>query len=191
MVDLTLFAKRIKRRSLAAGTLFFGGAFLMVLDFTTKLPTPTKGEFAFVWAFVMTLGGFFWWRSMELPSKEILQMAESRNGVLTVTEITTALDIRPELALRTLRFLAAKGLARSCWEQWEKNLWEFPDSVHLPIAQALELARTKGGRVALQDLIAGGHSVQVAEQTFTVLANKGLAHDETTGQTRSLVFTPQ
>lgn len=191
MVDLGSFAKRIRRESVAAGVLFFGGAFMMVLDFTTRLPTTEKGEFAFVWAFLMGLGGFFWWRSMELPLKEILQLAESRNGVLTLSEIATALDIRPGLALRALRALASAGLAHICWEDVQKNLWEFPDAVRLPIGQALNLARSHGGRVALGDLVADGHSVEVAEQTFEVLAGKGLARDEGSGGGRCLVFAEQ
>ena len=50
MVDIAEYARRIRRRMWAAGILFFGGALMMVLDFTTKLPTTEKGEFAAVWA---------------------------------------------------------------------------------------------------------------------------------------------
>ena len=115
-------------------------------------------------------------------------MAETRNGLLTVTEITTALDTDPGLVIRALKRLQAQGLARPCWQEWNKNLWEFPDCTHLPIAETIQLARESGGRIELQDLIAAGHSVEIAQQTFAVLASKGIAQDDTTAATPSLTL---
>jgi len=190
MVDITAFAKRIRKRTIAATSLFFGGSFMMVLDFTTRFPTQEKGEFALVWAFVMAVGVYFWYRSMELPLKEIMQLAESRNGLLTLSEAATALDVDPDRVADSLHCLERRGLAKPCWQELNKNLWEFPDSMHLPIAQTIDLARSHGGRVNLQDLVASGQSLELAQQTFSVLAEKGLAREER-AEGRSLVFEMQ
>jgi hypothetical protein len=180
MIDIAAFSRRIRRRAIAAATLFFGGAFMLVVDFTTRLPTAEKGEFAFVWVFLMAVGGFFYYLSMELPSKEVMQMAEDRKGLLTVGEIATALAINPDLALRTLHHLQRIGVAAPRWQELQKNLWEFPDYIQLPISQAIDLARQQGGRLTLQDLVASGHSVEIAQQTFDVIQEKGLARQQPT-----------
>jgi hypothetical protein len=57
----------------------------------------------------------------------------------------------------------------------QKNLWEFPDYVKLPISQVIDLAQKQGGRVTLQDLVASGYSLDVAQQTFDAIQQKGLA----------------
>jgi hypothetical protein len=179
MIDITQFSKRIKRRTITAATLFFGGALLLVVDFTTKLPTAEKGEFAFVWLFLMGIGGFFYYLSMELPTKEIMQVAKDNNGLVTVGEIATALDIKPDLALHALRHLQCLGIAEPRWEELQKNLWQFPDYTQLPIADAIDLARKQGGHITLQDLVAHGFTLEIAQQTFETLHKKGIAHDQT------------
>src|SRR5262249_27447882 len=111
-----------------------------------------------------------------------------RNGVLTIAEIAVALNINPSLAVRTLLQMQAVGLARPCWQEFDKNLWEFPDASRLPVTQTIQLARENKGTLTLQDLVAAGHSLEVAEQTFTVLAGKGIAQDERSEGPRRLVF---
>lgn len=177
MVDITAFAKRIRRRSTIAAGLFFGGALMLVIDFTTKFPTAAKGEFAFVWLFMMAIGGFFYYLSMELPTKEILQLAQDYKGLVTVGEIATGLGINPDLAIRALRHLQQVGMTEPHWQELQKNLWEFPDYVQLPIAEAIDLARKHGGKLTLQDLVARGYTLDVAQQTFETIQQKGLAHE--------------
>ena len=175
MIDISQFSKRVWRRSVIAATLFFGGALMLVVDYTTKIPTAEKGEFAFVWLFAMGVGGFFYYLSMELPTKEVMQIAEEHKGLVTVGEVSTALGINPDVALRTLYRLQRLGLASPRWEELQKNLWEFPDYVKLPVSQAIDLAQKQGGRLTLQDLVASGYSLDVAQQTFDAIHQKGLA----------------
>jgi hypothetical protein len=147
---------------------------MMALDFTTKLPTVEKGEFAILWAFAMAVGVFFWFRSMELPMKEIMQLAEQHDGLLTVTEIATAMSISPDVVVRTLRQLQARGLARVSLRSLDRNLWEFPDSTRLPITQALKIAEENGGYLTMADLINAGITLETAQQTMAVLEAKGI-----------------
>lgn len=174
MVDITDFSRRVKRSSILSGVLFFGGALMMAVDFTTRFPTTEKGEFAVLWAFAMVVGVFFWFRSMELPMKEIMQLAEQHDGLLTVTEIATAMDISPDLVMRALRHLQARGLARVSLRELDRNLWEFPDSAHLPITQALKIAEANGGYLTVADLINAGVTLEIAQQTLAVLQAKGV-----------------
>jgi hypothetical protein len=186
MIDIADFARRIRRRRILAGVLFFGGAGLMTVSLFTRLPVMVKGEFAAVWLFVMGIGGYFYFRSMELPVKEIMQLAEDKGGVLTLSEICTALGVDPDVALRALVHLQRVGVAAPRWQEIQKNLWEFPDAIKLPIGEAIDLAKEGGGRVTIRDLVAAGHSVEVAEQTFDAIAEKGLAQQETGSSGRCL-----
>ncbi|MGN6371284.1 MAG: hypothetical protein ACTHN5_23770 [Phycisphaerae bacterium] len=178
MINISQFSKRIKRRTFAAASLFFGGALMLVVDFTTKIPTAEKGEFAFLWLFLMGLGAFFYYLSMELPTREILQVAKDNNGLITLGELSTALDIKPDLALHALKHLQRLGLAEPRWEELQKNLWQFPDYTQLPIAATIELARKNGGNISLHDLVAHGYTLEVAQQTFDTLHKKGLAQNQ-------------
>ncbi|HUO07827.1 MAG TPA: hypothetical protein VM008_05980 [Phycisphaerae bacterium] len=187
MIDVAQFARRVRRRTRIAAVLFFGGALMLVVDFTTKLPTPEKGEFAFVWLFAMGLGGFIYYLSMELPTKEIMRVAKENNGLVCVGEIATTLDITPDLALRALRHLQRIGIAQPRWEELQKNLWEFPDYMQLPIADAIDLARKHGGKLTLQDLVASGHTLEVAQQTFETIQQKGLGRDQG-GETPAIIL---
>lgn len=67
-----------------------------------------------------------------LPKVQIMRLAESRDGLLSLSEITTALDIDPDIAIRTLKALAKAGIARQRWQEVQKNLWEFPDYMKSP-----------------------------------------------------------
>ena len=75
-----------------------------------------------------------------LPKVQIMRLAESRDGLLTLSEITTALDIDPDIAIRTLKALAKAGIAHQRWEEVHKNLWEFPDYSKRPIERLPERA---------------------------------------------------
>lgn len=177
MVDIGDFARRVKRRAMWAGALFFGGAAMLLVDFTTRFPTTAKGEFAILWAFAMGLGLFFWYLSMELPVREILRLAELRDGLLTLTEISTELNVTPGVALKALRHLQAHGLARVSWQTLEKNLYEFPDATDLPLGLAAELAQTANGQLTEAKLVERGVSARLAQQTIQALGQRGLIRE--------------
>jgi len=191
MIDIADFARRIRRRSILAGLFFFGSAAMLIVDFTTSLPTQVEGEFAFLWLFGLAIGAFFYFLSMELPKKEILQLAETHNGLLSLSEISTALAIDPQTALRTLLLLQRLGIAIPRWQELQKNLWEFPDYLKLPIAETIDLAKKHGGRLSLKDLISAGHSVDVAQQTFDALSEKGLAQKDPSATGPALILETQ
>jgi hypothetical protein len=167
------FSDRMRARARFAAILFFSGAVMLVVDFTTRFPTTIKGEYAIFWAAAMILGIFLYYRSLELPVREVLQLAQSHDGMLTLTEIATELDVSPDVAIRTLRFLAARNLARPSLQQIEKNLWEFPDCLKLPLAQAMDLAKENDGKLDLQQLMATGVSLESAQQTIDVMKARG------------------
>mgnify|MGYP001598852433 FL=1 len=188
MLDVRAFAKRVTRESIATALTFGGSAFMMVVDFTTDFPTAGKGRFAAIWAFGLALGAFFYYLSLELPRAEILQVAQDRGGVVSEGELATSLGVGPEIIKRTLAYLQQLGLACPKWQELEKNLWEFPDYVKLPMGQAIEIARKQGGRVSVADLLGSGHSLDVAEETLETLASKGLGRGEGTGDARAVVL---
>ena len=113
------------------------------------------------------------------PKKEVHALAESRSSILTLSETATALDIDPTLAEKTLKALSKMGIATQRWQDYRKNVWEFPDYIQLPIAQTLDLAKKKGGRISLNDLVASGQSIETATQTLDTLSErKGLAQQD-------------
>jgi hypothetical protein len=191
MPDLTAFSRRLRRLKTAAAALFFAGAGMLVIDFTTKFPTAQKGEFAALWLVAIAVSGYLYYRSMELPATEVLQLAEAKGGLLTLSEIATALNIDPALALRTLQYLQSTGVAAPHWQELQKNLWQFPDYLKLPLAQSLDFAKANGGRVSLKDLLAQGHSVDTAMQTFQTLTDKGLAQADPASPTPSVIIATQ
>ena len=132
--------------------------------------------------------------SRQLPKKEVMRLAEERGGLLTVSEITTALDIDPDRAKKTLQALSKDGIAAQRWEEFRKNLWEFPDYLKLPIVESIELAKAKGGRLSVQDLVASGHSPDTARQTLDALNSKGLAQEDPANSAtsdRAIIVTTQ
>jgi hypothetical protein len=130
-------------------------------------------------------------RTRRLPKKEVMRLAEQRGGLLTVSEITTALDLDPALAKKTLEALSKDGLASIRWQEYRKNLWEFPDYMTLPISESIELAKNKGGRLSENDLVATGHSRTIARQTLDALADKGLAQPDPAAPSSTLIVTTQ
>ncbi|HVS70398.1 MAG TPA: hypothetical protein VHQ47_04000 [Phycisphaerae bacterium] len=130
-------------------------------------------------------------RSRTLPTKEVMRLAEARHGLLTLSETATALDIDPDLALRTLQALSKKGIASQRWTEVRKNLWEFPDYMTLPIPQSIELAKSNGGRLSLSDLVSSGHSTKTARDTLTTLTEKGLAQPDPASPQSTLIITTQ
>jgi hypothetical protein len=121
---------------------------------------------------------YCWSRSRQPPTKEIMQLARARNGLLTLSEITTELDIEPHLAHRALEQLKKLKIASQRWQEIHKNVWEFPDYLQLPVQQSLDIARTHDGRITLQDLLAQGHSLDTAQQTLDTLSREGLARPD-------------
>ncbi|MGN6366729.1 MAG: hypothetical protein ACTHN5_00430 [Phycisphaerae bacterium] len=126
-----------------------------------------------------------------LPKKEVMKLAESKNGILTLSETATALDIDPALAEKTLKALSKLGIATHRWQDYRKNVWEFPDYIKLPLAQTLDLAKQNGGRISLNDLVASGQSIETATQTLDTLSEKGLAQQDPTTPSRAVLLNTQ
>jgi hypothetical protein len=135
--------------------------------------------------------GRSFFQARRLPKKEIMRLAEQRGGLLTLSEIATALDIDPDLAARSLRALSKSGIASQRWLEYRKNLWEFPDYMTLLISESIELAKTKGGRLTLTDLVSSGHTPETARQTLDALSEKGLAREDPTAGSRGIIVTTQ
>jgi hypothetical protein len=187
-----------ERRQRVPGLHFLGiffmlvGAFLLVMALVNEKHPDDRISLAAV-SVLMMIGGAVTTAVLlnHKPTSEVLKLAQSRNGLLTLSEIATALDIEPALALRTLKHLRKLGVATQRWEELRKNLWEFPDYVQLPISQTLDLAKTHGGRVSLRDLVASGHSLDIASQTFDTLSEKGLAQQDPASGERTLIVQSQ
>ena len=126
-----------------------------------------------------------------VSSSQIMRLAEARMGVLTLSEIVTALNVEPEHALRALQKLQRVGIAKQRWQEIRKNVWEFPDYMSLPISESIELAKAKGGRLTLDDLVASGHDRKTARETLDALSDKGLAQSDPGAATPTLVVTTQ
>jgi hypothetical protein len=188
MIDIRAFARRVRRRATAAACLFLGGTLMLLVDFTTSFPTEAKGEFAAVWLFSIALGVFFYVLSLELPRAEVMQVAQERGGLVTEGELATALGVGPEVIRRTLTYLQRLGIACPQWTELRRNLWEFSDYIKLPMREAITMAKAKGGRVTVADLLAQGHSLDIAEETVETLAEKGLGRGEGTGEGRGVVL---
>jgi hypothetical protein len=117
-----------------------------------------------------------------------MRFAELRNGVISVGELCSAAGIDPGLAIKTLKRLQKLGVASPRWQEIRKNIWEFPDYMHLPIAQTLQLAQSNGGRISVKDILAQGHSLDVAVQTLDTLAEKGLAMQDPAAPERTVIL---
>jgi hypothetical protein len=105
----------------------------------------------------LTASAVCFWLSRQLPIRDILQFAQAKHGLATLSEITTALDVDPALVVRTLRKLQALGMASPQWQEFRKNLWEFPDYLPHALDGLMAKAQESGGRVTLQDLLAAGN----------------------------------
>ena len=167
------------------------GGFMLVMALTNEKNPADRNALTFVSAFFMLGGAVMTFIPTPKPTSEILRLAQSRNGLLTLSEIAITLDIDPALALRTLKHLQKLGIATQRWEELRKNLWEFPDYVQLPISQTLDMAKSNGGRISLRDLIASGHSLDIASQTFDALAENGLAQQDPAAGERTLIVQSQ
>jgi hypothetical protein len=179
--------RRLKGMGWAIGTL---GVFILIMAVTNERGADRDSLVAF--SSLMILGGIIVSvLPSPKPSNEILRLAQAHNGLLTLSEIATTLDIDPAQALRTLRHLQKLGVATQRWEELRKNLWEFPDYIQLPISQTLDLAKSHGGRVTLRDLVASGHSLDIASQTFDTLSEKGLAQQDPAAGDRTLIVQVQ
>jgi hypothetical protein len=134
---------------------------------------------------------YCWNRTCQPPTREIMQLAKARHGLLTISEITSELDIDPHLARRGLEQLQKLKIASIRWQEVQKNLWEFPDYLTLPIPETIELAKARGGRVTVQDLLASGQSLQTANDTLNALSEAGLAHQDPAAAGRAVIVTTQ
>jgi hypothetical protein len=140
------------------------------------------------------LAGFFCiLLARKLPTQDILQLAKSRNGLLTLSEITLALNIDPRQASRALAQLQSLKLANPRWQEITRNIWEFPDYMELLLEKSLQLAHQSGGKITLKELLAQGYSLDTAQQTLDALSNKGLAQQDpnSTPANPTLIITPQ
>jgi len=133
----------------------------------------------------------FLFLAAKTPTADILRLAQSKKGVLTLGEIITTLDVSPGRALRALKQLQKVGLANPRWQELQKNIWEFPDYQELPLQETLDLAHKKGGRVSLKDLLAAGHSLDTAQQTLQTLTDKGLACQDPAAAAPTFVLAAQ
>jgi hypothetical protein len=176
MINFAGVGKRLRtRRNEALFNLLFG---LLISAFAFMWEGGAGALFLLIGIGFLCGGTFGFLLSRQLPVKEIMQLAESRNGLLTLSEITTTLDIDPALAARALKKLQALKIASPRWQEIRKNLWEFPDYVQLPLEESLELAEKSGGRVTLKDLVSQGYSVDTAQQTLNTLSREGLARPD-------------
>ena len=139
----------------------------------------------------LTLAALLFAASRKAPSKEVLLLAQSKKGLLTLSEITTTLDIDPNLAARALRQLQKHKIASPRWQEIRKNLWEFPDYQDLPLDQTLELAQARGGRLTVDDLTAAGQSRETAKQTLATLTSAGLVKEDPAAPAPAVLLQPQ
>ena len=94
-----------------------------------------------------TLAGFgalAFIRGRELPTTDVMRFAQSRGGLVTLSEIATTLDLDPETVVKTLRKLQKLGVAMHRWEEVRRNLWEFPD--YLPMVAEPQPTRIRSSR---------------------------------------------
>jgi hypothetical protein len=112
------------------------------------------------------------------PTDAIMCLAKDNHGILSFSDIITTLNISPKRALKALRILQSHGIASQRWQEFRKNLWEFPDYMTLPLTESIELAKAHGGTLTLDALTAAGHSPETARQTLDTLSQKGLAQPD-------------
>src|SRR5947208_14415412 len=118
--------KHKSRSDLASGFIILAvGLALLVSNIAkTGLPGVAKGGMALGGLIVLTVGIVqiteALLRARQLPKKQILKLAQSRQGLLTLGEITTALDIDPALVKKTLEALSKDGLASIRWQEYRK-----------------------------------------------------------------------
>jgi hypothetical protein len=91
--------------------------------------------------------------SSKPPTKELLLLAQARQGILTLPEVSTALDIDPYLAAYALRRLQKLNIAIPCWQEIRKNLWEFPDYMPAEIMEPIEMARSRVNPPAAETML--------------------------------------
>lgn len=133
MIRFAAHARRMRRRSfLGLACMLNGGSFLL-LALATRSSSYARLEVALPCVLALTLGLLLYTRSFQLPTKELLRLAQARSGLLTLSDIATTLDIEPRIALRTLRKLQRLGLVSPRWSEPHRNLWEFHDYVQLPM----------------------------------------------------------
>ena len=120
------FRKGRRRKLLAGIVLFWGGLALLVLDMTTSFPTPVRGQYAAWWLLVVAAGTGLWLSAKRLPLEETIEGAKYCRGELTVTDLTSELNVTIGTAERILEGLARKGYAR-LEQRGEMQVWVLPE----------------------------------------------------------------
>ena len=120
------FRKGRRRKRLAGILLFWGGLALLLLDMTTTFPTPVRGQYATWWVLVVAAGMGLWLSAKRLPLEETIEVAKYCRGELTVTDLTSELNVTIGTAERILEALARKGYAK-LEQRGETRVWVLPE----------------------------------------------------------------
>ncbi len=148
MRDMLAFHRRRRKLFWWAQALFWGGLAFMVLDLTTVWPTTEKGAFLGPTLVVIAVGAALYLASRKLPLAEVLDLARERRGRLTLSEITSELQIDLRTAELCIEVLRRKKLVRSGMAI-QQDVLIFPDSYALPEAEALAVAQKHGGTLTV------------------------------------------
>jgi hypothetical protein len=124
--SLTAFKKGRRRKRRAGVVLFWGGLGMLVLDMTTTFPTPVLGQYAAWWLLVVAAGAGLWLSAKRLPLEETIEVAKYCRGELTVTDLTSELNVTIGTAERILQALARKGYAK-LEQRGESRVWVLPE----------------------------------------------------------------
>ena len=147
MKDFTSVGRRLRRYKFAAFLLFATTTVVLtaaIVDYSEHPSAPWVQRdlmYASLWAGGIALLGFLAYAASRTPpTRETLRLAQSRHGLLTLPDVSTTFDIDPNLAGKTLAQLQKLKLAVPRWQEFRRNIWEFPDYMDLPIAPSPELA---------------------------------------------------
>lgn len=97
-----------------------------MLDMTTSFPTPVRGQYAAWWLLVVAAGTGLWLSAKRLPLEETIEVAKYCRGELTVTDLTSELNLTIGTAERILEALARKGYAK-LEQRGEMQVWVLPE----------------------------------------------------------------
>ena len=143
------FRKGRRRKRLAGIVLFWGGLALLVLDMTTSFPTPVRGQYAAWWLVVVAAGTGLWLSAKRLPLEETIEVAKYCRGELTVTDLTSELNVTIGTAERILEALARKGYAKP-EQRGEMQVWVLPEVKASLTARSGGEQRTANGGERMQ-----------------------------------------
>jgi len=124
--------KRLYRRRYLGLVMLFAAALTAVICVADPPNLHDRTAVIVLCGAMAGLGALSYLRGRELPTTDIMRFAESRGGLVTLSEIATTLDLDPETVVKTLRKLQKLGVAIHRWEEVRRNVWEFPDYMQLP-----------------------------------------------------------